>query len=693
MTLSEAITNMFSKVASSPAQRAVASGAPSATENPTDGQKRVGNYRKVHLNIDGFSISIENPKGSYRSGTSPDGTKWRNMLACDYGDIRGTESTDGDPVDIYLSDHPEKGAVFVIDQIDPKTKKFDEHKVMYGFDSVEDAKKTYLACYQAGWGGLGWITPVTKAEFRKWIDSSGRKTKPFHEYKSVTPIVSSIKIAEDGKVELRDGSYEDVMRVVNGLSEKDKARIVRPGGTFRDVPGRLAGRTVAYEGDTPVGFVDVYGVDNNGVVTPSPAMVIAIDEKARGRGLSKVMSDDVIKKVLDRVNKTRNDLGKDRFKRLVWRLHKDNDASASAASNAGFHEQEFKAPHRFRQFELKRDEIEKNAQAKQDDPNATQTDDDIDESVIVRFDDDKHNKHGYVRAYDGELSLTNNKDDALVFQHDELAQTKIEIYCADGGYKPECFEIISVDPRADEPYDESELDKEAQSKDDDQMEGVPAGVKLRSFIDAPATRTAIMDNVLEAVKNRFPIEDDDVRLELKDVKYEGPTSYTLEQQKQALLGNRRLGCSIAGTWRLTDKKTGQVLDERRDGIIRVPYYTDRGTIINNGNEYTVISQARLSPGVYVRRKQNGELESQFNVANGLGFRIGLNKETGALNMSIGQGHVPLYPVLRALGVSDEDIRKSWGDEVTSVNAGKFDPRAEGVRSLRRPQGRSQPPSY
>ena len=499
MTLTDAINQMFGKQASSPAQRAVNAGAPNAAENPTEGQKRVGNYQKVHLNLDGFRISIENPKGSVRSGTSPDGTKWSNTLACDYGDIRGTESVDGDPVDIYLSDHPEKGAVFVIDQVDPKTGKFDEHKVMYGFDSVEDAKKTYLACYQAGWKGLGWITPVTKAEFRKWIDSSTRKGKPFHEYKSVSPIVDPIKV---------------------------------------------------------------------------------------------------------------------------------NEKAAQAVN------------------------------------------DDIDESVIVRFDDDKHNKHGYVRAYDGELSLTDNEDEALVFQHDELAQTKIEAYCADGGYKPECFEIISVDPRADEPYED--LDKSAQAIDDD---GLPPGVRLRSFTDAPATRTSIMDNVLEAVKNRFPIEDDDVKLELRDVKYEGPTSYTLKQQKQALLGNRRLGCSIAGTWRLTDKKTGKVLDERRDGVIRVPYYTDRGTIINNGNEYTVISQARLSPGVYVRRKQNGELESQFNVANGLGFRIGLNKETGALNMSVGQGHVPLYPILRAMGISEDDIRKSWGNEVAAVNIGNMDPRA------------------
>ena len=194
MTLTQIISDMFNKTASSPAQRAVNAGAPNADASPTEAQKSVGNYQKVHLSIDGFRISIENPKGSIRSGTAPDGTKWSNTLACDYGDIRGTKGPDGDPVDVYLSDHPEKGAVFVIDQIDPKTKKFDEHKVMYGFDSVEEAKKAYLACYQKGWGGLGWITPVTKAEFRKWVDSSTRKTKPFHEYASVTPIVNPIKV-------------------------------------------------------------------------------------------------------------------------------------------------------------------------------------------------------------------------------------------------------------------------------------------------------------------------------------------------------------------------------------------------------------------------------------------------------------------------------------------------------------------
>lgn len=534
MTLTEAIKEIFSKKASSPAQREVASGAPAANTNPTEAQKRVGNYQKVHLSLDGFRISIENPKGSVRSGTSPDGTKWSNTLACDYGDIRGTEDVDGDPVDIYLSDHPEKGAVFVIDQINPKTGDFDEHKVMYGFDSVEDAKKAYLACYQKGWGGLGWITPVSKAEFRKWIDSSDRKTKPFHEYKSVTPIVAAIKVAESGEVELRDGSAEHP--IPEGMKKK-----------------------------FPIG---------KWVVEPC----------VRGPKIGKISGWFYGGK---------RDNGRDYW--CCWLDHTGHDGDRNRTMGLAMY-------------------------------------------------------GGYG---DWPFPIADSEDDAkkLLVELEEERRKKVSAIL--GG--KECV-------------------KEAQVKEDP-MEGIPAGVKLRSFTDAPATRTAIMDNMLEAVKNRFPIEDDDVKLELRDVKYEGPTSYTLEQQKQALMGNRRLGCSIAGTWRLTDKKTGQVLDERRDGVIRIPYYTDRGTIINNGSEYTVISQARLSPGVYVRRKQNGELESQFNVANGLGFRIGLNKETGALNLSVGQGHVPLYPVLRALGVSNEDIQKSWGREIASVNVSQMDPRA------------------
>lgn len=156
-------------------------------QNPTEAQKEAGNYRKGHITIDGYNITLENPKGSERSGTDKDGKKWSVTMNNDYGYIRGTEGVDGDHIDVFLSDTPESGKVFVVDQVN-EDGTFDEHKVMYGFDTRQDAIEAYLANYSPGWAGLGQITEVSKEQFRKWIDSSHRKTKPFAEYKSmITP--------------------------------------------------------------------------------------------------------------------------------------------------------------------------------------------------------------------------------------------------------------------------------------------------------------------------------------------------------------------------------------------------------------------------------------------------------------------------------------------------------------------------
>ncbi len=197
---------------------------------------------------------------------------------------------------------------------------------------------------------------------------------------------------------------------------------------------------------------------------------------------------------------------------------------------------------------------------------------------------------------------------------------------------------------------------------------------MREFDDAKATRKNIYDNVLSAVQKRFPVEDDNYRLELLDARYDGPQDFSLKQQKNALLRNRNLRTNLVGTWRLTDKRTGKVLDERQDSVMQVPYWTDRGTIINNGSEYTVISQSRLRPGVYARRKSNGEYETQFNIKPGTGrsFRFGINPETGVMTLQSGQGQVPLYQVLKGLGADDKDIIRFWGADVAKANAEKRD---------------------
>ena len=153
--------------------------------NPSEAQKEAGNYRKGHVRVDGYDITIEQPKGSVRSGTDADGKRWETVMNNTYGYMRGTEGVDGDHIDVFLSDNPESGNVYVIDQRDPKTGEFDEHKVMYGFGSMEEARDAYLKNYTPGWQGLGAITEVSKDEFTKWIGSSKRKTKPFAEYKSV----------------------------------------------------------------------------------------------------------------------------------------------------------------------------------------------------------------------------------------------------------------------------------------------------------------------------------------------------------------------------------------------------------------------------------------------------------------------------------------------------------------------------
>lgn len=165
-------------------QTSIANAEAETDTDPSEAQKKAGNYKKGHLKIDGFDVTIENPKGSVRSGVDADGKQWEQTMNNTYGYIRGTEGVDGDHIDVFLSDNPANGDVFVVDQVN-KDGTFDEHKVMYGFASEEEARNAYLSNYEDGWTGLGAITRVSKEEFKKWVDSSHRKTKPFAEYKGV----------------------------------------------------------------------------------------------------------------------------------------------------------------------------------------------------------------------------------------------------------------------------------------------------------------------------------------------------------------------------------------------------------------------------------------------------------------------------------------------------------------------------
>lgn len=152
--------------------------------NPTEAQKEAGNYKKGHIKINGFDVTIEQPAGSVRSGKDASGKEWSQVMNNTYGYIRGTESVDGDHIDVFLGPDMNSDMVYVVDQVNTDGS-FDEHKVMMGFSSLEDARSAYLSNYEEGWQGLGNITGVTLDGFKKWIDSSTRKTKPFSEYKGI----------------------------------------------------------------------------------------------------------------------------------------------------------------------------------------------------------------------------------------------------------------------------------------------------------------------------------------------------------------------------------------------------------------------------------------------------------------------------------------------------------------------------
>lgn len=167
----------------------IATASAEVNTEPREAQKEAGNYKKGHVQVGTFDITIEQPQGSVRRGTDADGKQWENKMNNTYGYIRGTVGADGDHIDVFLSndiDGWDGRKVFVVDQYNPDGS-FDEHKVMLGFNDADEAKVDYLANYEQGWenGRRIDVSAVNLEDFEKWIESSKRKTKPFSEYKNV----------------------------------------------------------------------------------------------------------------------------------------------------------------------------------------------------------------------------------------------------------------------------------------------------------------------------------------------------------------------------------------------------------------------------------------------------------------------------------------------------------------------------
>ncbi len=207
----------------SPLSEKIATASAEVNTEPTEAQKEAGNYKKGHVQVGTFDITIEQPQGSVRKGTDADGKQWESKMNNTYGYIRGAVGVDGDHIDVFLSndiDGWNGRKVFVVDQYNPDGS-FDEHKVMLGFNDADEAKSDYLANYENGWenGRRIDVTAVNLEDFEKWIASSKRKTKPFGEYSSVK---NGVVPSEEGKSVKRNEvlEYEKALDHLEDVEQK-----------------------------------------------------------------------------------------------------------------------------------------------------------------------------------------------------------------------------------------------------------------------------------------------------------------------------------------------------------------------------------------------------------------------------------------------------------------------------------------
>ncbi len=202
------VRQLTTPATSEPVRQIEAARAEIAPE-PTEAQKEAGNYKKGHIKLQGLDIALENPKGSTRSGTDQDGRAWQSTMAHDYGYIKRTQGADGDHVDVFIGDKPESETVYVVDQVDPKTGKFDEHKVMMGFSDEQAAREGYLGNYEAGWKGLGAIKAMPVESFKRWV-SEGDTTKPVAKKVRMSQRQEGLSVDEASKV------VDDFLKGYNG---------------------------------------------------------------------------------------------------------------------------------------------------------------------------------------------------------------------------------------------------------------------------------------------------------------------------------------------------------------------------------------------------------------------------------------------------------------------------------------------
>ena len=180
-----------------------AAAAEAVPDEATDAQKEAGNYKKGHLKIGGLDVTIENPVGTVRHGNL--------KLKDHYGYIKRTVGNDGDQVDVFINSKAQEdwtGDVYIVDQIFPEVGGFDEHKVMFGYNNLMDARRAYKRNFNKDWKGAAAVTKMTLDEFKSWLAEPGANKKPA----SLSPVTAEgRKALEKHNKDLRYSAGKDLL--------------------------------------------------------------------------------------------------------------------------------------------------------------------------------------------------------------------------------------------------------------------------------------------------------------------------------------------------------------------------------------------------------------------------------------------------------------------------------------------------
>lgn len=198
---------------------------------------------------------------------------------------------------------------------------------------------------------------------------------------------------------------------------------------------------------------------------------------------------------------------------------------------------------------------------------------------------------------------------------------------------------------------------------------------MAQIMDPARTFRKLKEAVTDGIKKTFPVETDNRIMTIDNIRVadEKISPMNHREQKELKMLGKDFVAPVYGDLVLKDKNTGEIIDRKKNfRVMDVPVLTDRYTYILGGNEYTVDKQLRMKPGIYTREKENGELESQFNMARGggRGFKMVMDPEDGVFKLKIGTAYPNLYPILKALGVEDSKIREKWGDKLFQINQKK-----------------------